>query len=284
MSLANKFNWNLINDHQFEEIVYEIVNAENPSKIEWRSFTGGKGRDIQAEFIIKGVFDEYISETRFIEAKHYQSGISATDITEALSWAMAEKPTVLVIASSSHLTNPCKEFINSWEKNNPNVRVKIWERKYLEGAILSKTATRQAAIRLGLLPPSINDLLPEMPDQARENSVYPAIAYRYLMTEEEISSIDDMKNFLQSVKEVIVDECDSNKYFEILELGIPNLSIRLSYLQAQIRLNIALLDYVFALENNASIKELEVLSEKIQEKIDEIKDDGQSQPRWLLVD
>lgn len=283
MSIASKFNWTVIDDKQFEEIVYEIVKAENPKQITWRSDTGGKGRDIQATFLIQGAFEEFIKETHFIEAKHYKLGVSLTDISPALTWAMIERPTVLVIAVSSHLTNPCKESIDSWSKNNSTIRVNIWERKDIENLILSKTYTRKAAVTLQILPPSINDVLPEMPYQARESPIYPTIAYRYLMTEEEISQIDEIKNFLQSVREIIANECDWHEHFEILELGIPNWSTFLSYLQAQIRLQIALVNYIFALENSASLEELQVLSEKIKERWKEITDDS-ARSRWRLVD
>lgn len=283
MSLARKFNWAVIDDKQFEEIVYDIVEAKNPIQIIWRSDTGGKGRDIQATFFIQDTFGEFIQETYFIEAKHYQAGVSPTDIAPALTWAMVEKPSVLVIATSSHLTNPCRDWIDTWKKNNPTVRVYIWERKDIESFILSKTSTRKAAVRLGLLPPSINDVLPGNPDKARDNPVYPAIAYRYLMTEDEISQIDYFKSFLEDLKQVIYDDCDKYTHFEI-EMGISNWCVFLSYLQAQIRLQIALMNYVFALENNASIEKLQILSENVKDRAKEITDDNESEPRWLLID
>ncbi|WP_169157400.1 restriction endonuclease [Brasilonema bromeliae] len=283
MSLARKFNWTVIDDKQFEEIVYEIVKAKNPIQIIWRSDTGGKGRDIQATFLIQDTFGEFVQEIYFIEAKHYQSGVSPTDIMPALSWAMAEKPSVFVIATSSHLTNPCRDFIDSWKKNNPNVRVNIWERKDIESFILSKTSTRKAAVSLGILPPSINDILPENPKQARDNPLYPAIAYRYLMTEDEISQIDDFKFFLEDVKQTISGNCDKYTPFEI-DMGLYNWSVFLNYLQAQIGLQLSLMNYILALENNASIEELQMLSAKVKESAEKITDDNESKPRWLLID
>jgi len=295
MSLSNKFNWNAIDDKQFEELIYEVVNAENPSEIVWRSNTGGKGRDIEAKFIIQGKFGEFIQETHFIEAKHHQKGVSPNDVADAFNWAGVETPTVLVIATSSSLINPCKDWVSKWQQKNPKIRVKTWERKDIESLILSKTYTRKVAVNFGLLPPFINDILPERPEEARINNIYPSIAYRYLMTEEEVFQIDELKSFLEHLGIIISKNWEQHEdlgeytCFEITNLGIPNWGTFLSYLQAQIRLQITIMNYIFALESNASIEELQRISEEIKEKAKGIAEEekysnDEDTPPWPLYD
>jgi hypothetical protein len=44
------------------------------------------------------------------------------------------------------------------------------------------------------------------------------------------------------------------------------------------------MNYVFALENNASIEKLQILSENVKDRAKEITDDNECEPRWLLID
>lgn len=156
-SKGNGFNWAAIDDKQFEELVYEIVNAKKPIKIEWRSGTGGKGRDIEARFTITGSLGEYREERYFIEAKHFKKqGVNAGHISDAFTWSQAQRPTVLVIAVSSHLTPDCRDsYIPSWKKHHPGIEVVVWERKDIEERILSQESTKELAIRFKLIPKSM---------------------------------------------------------------------------------------------------------------------------------
>ncbi|AFZ18329.1 hypothetical protein [Allocoleopsis franciscana] len=151
------FNWTAIDDKQFEELVYEIVNAKKPIKIDWRSGPGGKGRDIEARFTITGSLGEFREERYFLEAKHFKKqGVNSGHISDAFTWSQAERPTVLVIAVSSHLTPDCRDiYIPSWKKNHPGIEVVVWERKDIEERILSQKSTKELAIRFKLIPKSM---------------------------------------------------------------------------------------------------------------------------------
>ncbi len=141
-SKANEFNWTTIDDKQFEEVVYEIVKNYNPNSIDWRTGTGGKGRDIEAKFKIKGGLDEEREELYFIEAKHFQKGVNWVHLSNAFTWAEKVKPSVLVVAVSSHLANNCRDEISDWEKNHSYIRVIRWERKKIEELVLSKPSVK----------------------------------------------------------------------------------------------------------------------------------------------
>jgi hypothetical protein len=155
-SKENGFNWAAINDKQFEEIVYEIVNTYNPTFIDWRNGTGGKGRDIEARFKIQGGLDEEREELYFIEAKHStKQGVKWVKISDAFNWTENKKPSVLVIATSKHFTNPCKDEILEWEQKHPHIHVIRWERKQLEAFVLSKPFVKNLAVKLKLIPKSM---------------------------------------------------------------------------------------------------------------------------------
>jgi hypothetical protein len=154
-SKGNGFNWAAIDDKQFEKLVSAIVKAHHPVEIKPKSGTGGKGRDLEAKFISKGSLGEHREEIYFIEAKHHQSGVSPDDISGAFTWAQAEQPSALVIAVSSNLTNPCKDsYIPSWTRNNPKVRVIVWEREHIEDFIKFQPSTGELAIELKLISKS----------------------------------------------------------------------------------------------------------------------------------
>lgn len=147
-----EFNWAAIDDKQFEELVYEIVNTYNPNFIDWRTGTGGKGRDIEAKFKIKGGLDEEREELYFIEVKHFRKAVNWVHLSNAFTWAEKFKPSVLVIAVSSHLANNCRDEISDWEKNHSYIHVIRWERKKIEELVLSKPSVRNLAVKLKLIP------------------------------------------------------------------------------------------------------------------------------------
>ena len=146
------FDWTAIDDKQFEELVYEIVKSYNPTYIDWRNGSGGKGRDIEAKFKLKGGLDEEKEELYFIEAKHsIKEGIKWTKISDAFTWAERYNPSVLVIATSKHLTNPCKEEVSDWKNNHSHIHVISWERKDIEELIRSKPSVRSIAIQFRII-------------------------------------------------------------------------------------------------------------------------------------
>ncbi|MBD1898319.1 restriction endonuclease [Coleofasciculus sp. FACHB-129] len=154
-SKANGFNWTAINDKQFEEIVYELVKSYNLNYIDWRTGTGGKGRDIEAKFKINGGLDEEREELYFIEAKHFKKGVNWVHLSNAFTWAEKFKPSVFVIAVSSHLANNCRDEISAWEKIHSYIHVIRWDRKNIQELVLSKPAVKNLAVKLKLIPKSM---------------------------------------------------------------------------------------------------------------------------------
>lgn len=135
--------------------MYSIVDAYNPNYIDWRTGTGGKGRDIEARFKIKGGLDEEREELYFIEAKHFKKGVNWVHLSNAFTWAEKFKPSVLVIAVSSHLANNCRDEISAWEKNHSYIHVIRWKRKKIEELVLSKPSVKNLAIKFKLIAKSV---------------------------------------------------------------------------------------------------------------------------------
>jgi hypothetical protein len=277
MSISAKFNWARLTDRQFEELVYAVLASAAPERITWRAGPGDQGRDVEATFSRLGPLGEAIRGRYFVEAKHYQSGVPPTALAGALAWAQAEQPDVLLIAVSSHLTTPCRQHVEAWGRNNPRVRVLIWERRELENEILSKPQARDAAVAAGLLPPSIAELLPSNPGSMRAtqnaNHEFP-MEYRYWITEEEVEKLGRVAGLLQRLGDALTAECGPHKYFEDVCLGIPNWTTFLALLQAQLRLQIAVRDYLFALHSDARPADIQTLADVVKRRVEEVRGVG----------
>jgi Restriction endonuclease len=277
MSIAEKFRWNAINDEQFEELVFKVLKSANPQQIELRKGPGDKGRDIEVQFRRQDALGDEVNETYFVEVKHYQKGVPSDAFKGALVWASSKKPQVLLIVVSSHLTTSCRDCLKSWHENNPNIRVPSpWEREEIENKILQSSEAREYAISLGLLPPFIQDLLPPSPETFRisEDETIWAMEYRYWITEEEVEKIGYVVELLGRLQDAIRAECGSHKYFEDVCLAIPNWSTFLTLLQPQLRLQIAIRDYLFALNSDVPADRMNGLVGKIKEYVELVRQVG----------
>lgn len=134
------------------------------------------------------------------------------------------------------------------------------------------------AISFGVLPPSIESLLPPNPSDflAKQDASRLAMEYRYWITEEEIEKLDYIVQLLNRLKEALVTEVGPHKYFEEVGLGVPNWSTFLQLLQAQLRLQIAIRDYLLTLNSNASMENIRSLADKIKQCVEEVRELGDS--------
>lgn len=279
MSIAEKFRWDKINDEQFEELVFTVLKSANPQQIRWRKGPGDKGRDIQVHFRRQGALGDEVDETYFVEVKHYQAGVPPSAFEGLSVWVEAEQPQVMLIVVSSHLTTPCVDWLEKWKQNHPKIRVlNPWEREKIENEILRSSDARELAISFGLLPPFIQDLLPPNPEAFRtsEDETKLAMEYRYWITEEEVEQLGYVVDLLRRLQQIIIAECVSYKYkyFEDVCLAIPNESNFLTVLQAQLRLQISIRDYLFALNSDVSADKINCFAQKIKECVELVRQIG----------
>ena len=277
MSITEKFRWDKIDDEQFEELVFTVLKTANPQQIRWRKGPGDKGRDIQVQFRRQGALGDEVDETYFVEVKHYQTGVPPSAFEGLSVWVEAEQPQVMLIVVSSHLTTPCVDWLERWKQNHPKIRVLLpWEREKIENEILRSSNARELAISFGLLPPFIKNLLPPNPETFRtsEDETRLAMEYRYWITEEEIEKIGYVVDLLGRLEQAIVAECGSHKYFEDVCLAIPNWSTFLALLQVQLKLQIAIRDYLFALNSDVPADKINGFAQKIQECVELVRQVG----------
>lgn len=138
---------NNLSDAEFEELTYDLLVALGLVNVNWRrgSGSGGatadQGRDILAQERRTSVDGSEHLETWFVQCKHYVKGVPPEKLQSAITWANAERPNCLLFVVSNFLSNPAKNYLDNYERNNkPPYRIKIWERKDIERFLTSNPA------------------------------------------------------------------------------------------------------------------------------------------------
>ena len=279
MSISTKFNWPAIDDSQFEELLLAIVKAKGAVSAEFRKGPGDKGRDVQAWFNNRDAIGVESRDLYFFEAKHHVAGVSPDHISGALAWAQAEQPHSLILVASGHFTNPCRDNINAWMRNNPKVKVSLWERPQIEELLLSNLSLQNAAVSLGVLPPSIQGLLPVHPESHRPSEEDAdsglEMAYRFWLTEEDVEKLTVVAQFIEGCGEVLEENKLSDKYFELARLGIPNWVMWLRLLRVECFLELAVRDYLFAQVSGADADKLTALAQTVRERVQLVSETGE---------
>ncbi len=134
-----EFSLNHLTDTEFEQFCYDLLFELKFINLNWRKGTGyssspsDRGRDIECQHMHEDIDGSVYLETWFIECKHYQQGVPPDKIQGALAWATAERPDKLLIIASNFLSNPNKDHLESFIRNNrPSFRIKYWEKPDIE--------------------------------------------------------------------------------------------------------------------------------------------------------
>ena len=138
------FSLDHLTEVEFEEFCFDLLSALGAMKLSWRKGTGhqsspsDQGRDIECIFRHKDIDGER-DERWFVDSKHYKKGVPPEELQGLLSWAAAERPDVILIIASNFLSNPAKNYLESYTRNNkPSFKIKVWERPDLERFVLGK--------------------------------------------------------------------------------------------------------------------------------------------------
>ena len=150
-----KLSFDSLDPTDFEELCFELLLEVGYVNVDWRKGTpkssspSDRGRDIvaQRELIDADGYRRF--ETWFVDAKHYSKGVPPEALQGLMTWAQAERPDVVLVAASGFLSNPAKDWIASYEKNqHPPFRIRYWER------------------------PQISHMLTEHPDLIARHAIY----------------------------------------------------------------------------------------------------------------
>ncbi len=139
------FSLTNLTDVQFEEFCYDLLAAMGATRMSWRKGTGtdaspaDQGRDIECFFERQDVDGNTVSERWFIDCKHYKRGVPPEKLHALLTWASTERADVALIVASEFLSNPAKNWIDTYRRENrPPFKIKVWERPDLEKLCIGK--------------------------------------------------------------------------------------------------------------------------------------------------
>ncbi len=134
----------------FEEFCSDLLHSAGFVNVDWRKGTGlssspaDKGRDIVCDNLRAEPDGSQHFEHWFVDCKHHKKGVPPKDLQNLLSWAEAERPDVALVVASNFLSNPAKDYLDSYKKNNrPPFKIRYWERPQLLRMLARKVSLQR---------------------------------------------------------------------------------------------------------------------------------------------
>jgi len=136
---VRRLNFNVLSATDFEDFSFHLLSRLGFVNVDWRKGTplpsspADGGRDIVCQYARQDLDNTRYLETWFVDCKRFTKAVPPRELQNALAWAEAECPDVLLFALSGFLSNPGKDFLESYKRNKrPSFRIKCWERPQLE--------------------------------------------------------------------------------------------------------------------------------------------------------
>lgn len=127
-----------LSSSRFEEFCFDLLHASGFVNLDWRKGTGlatspaDKGRDIVCDQPRSEPDGSRHFEKWFVDCKHFKKGVPPKELQNLLAWAEADRPDVALFAVSNFLSNPAKEYLEAYRKNNqPPFKIRYWEKPQL---------------------------------------------------------------------------------------------------------------------------------------------------------
>lgn len=134
-----RLNLNKLSATEFEDFSFHLLCRLGFVNVDWRKGTplpsspADRGRDIVCQHPREDLDSAQHFETWFVDCKRFKKAVPPTELQNALAWAEAESPSVLLFVLSGFLSNPAKDYLETYSrKHRPSFRIKYWERPQLE--------------------------------------------------------------------------------------------------------------------------------------------------------
>lgn len=142
-----RLHFERLDDTQFEEFAFDLLDQLGFVNLDWRKGTGKRsspadsGRDIVCESVRTDVDGTIRLERWFVDCKHVERGLPATELQSLLTWSQAERPDTALFVVSNFLSNSAKDNLAAYEaQNRPSFKIRVWERPMLEKLAGSRLA------------------------------------------------------------------------------------------------------------------------------------------------
>jgi hypothetical protein len=144
-SVSQQLNWQSIDAHQFERLLYRLISSEpgyeNP---QWLMKTNApdRGRDLSVSRVRNDGLSGTLRERVIIQCRHLQSGsIGVADVTllrEQMSLWGEPPVDVLVIATSGRFTADAVQWIEKRNHGKRSPMIEMWAESHLEGLLAAR--------------------------------------------------------------------------------------------------------------------------------------------------
>ncbi len=105
-------DFSMLDDRQFEEFCFDLLGRSGFLNLTWRQGGPDQGRDIQGSYDAPNALVGRITETWFVQCKHYKGGVPPTPLSDAVTWADAQQPQHLLFIVSSYPSNPTRQWLD----------------------------------------------------------------------------------------------------------------------------------------------------------------------------
>jgi HJR/Mrr/RecB family endonuclease len=127
-----RLNFNNLSATDFEDFSFHLLSKLGFVNVDWRKGTplpsspSDRGRDIVCQHHRADLDNTHHLETWFVDCKRFKTAVSPRELQNALAWAEAERPDVLLFILSGFLSNPAKDYLEKYgQKNRQTFRIKF---------------------------------------------------------------------------------------------------------------------------------------------------------------
>ena len=149
--IPSQIPWKELKGKELEELLYWLFSSMGAKNLEWRiggkgDGTADQGRDLELDFYTSMPDGSLAKQHWWVEAKGRKSTLEAKAVHESVLNASGKNNIeILVIATNTNFSNPTRDWVKDWQKNNPRPIIKLWEKTELENLCCKNPA---AVIRL----------------------------------------------------------------------------------------------------------------------------------------
>jgi hypothetical protein len=126
-----------IDPQTFENLIYDILQAEGLKNVVWRTPGPDGGRDAEGMSYIYDISGYHGIEKWHIECKKYASAIDWPTIFSKLSYAISNSADYLLIATTSSPSPSATNEIAKWNQNYFRPRIRCWALHDIVNYVLS---------------------------------------------------------------------------------------------------------------------------------------------------
>jgi len=120
---------------EFENLVYDLMQARGMINVTWRTPGADGGRDIEGQVLENDFSDSRTSTQWYIECKRYASSVDWPTVYGKIAFADANSADVLLMCTTSKFTPTAITQADNWNAKKSGLTVRLWPGHKLESML-----------------------------------------------------------------------------------------------------------------------------------------------------